>query len=310
MDVVNEIVDDMLCKVESEFKKCPKCEIFKLKSEFYKERGKKDGLSYKCKGCVAKHYQDNKEAIAKRNASYYQENKEAIAERVASHYQENKEAIAEQSARYYQENKEAIAKWKAIWRQDNKEAIAEQCARYYQENKEAIAKQRAKYMKNRRQTDEGFRIEGNLRCRLNEATKGIKKKSASTMKLIGLESGTQMKEYLALLNPELKGVKCDIDHRLPCSIYDLTLPEHQKACFHYTNLQWLIPEVNQFKKGAKYPPDLNSELDERNKFKKEAPTLQKQLALISHIESHNLSFKQVVELQRAGNLYEVIGCDI
>lgn len=48
---------------------------------------------------------------------------------------------------------------------------------------------------------------------------------------------------------------------------------------------------------------------DRNKFKKEAPTLQKQLALISHIESHNLSFKQVVELQRAGNLYEVIGCD-
>ena len=142
---------------------------------------------------------------------------------------------------------------------------------------------------------------------MNEATKGKKKKSASTMKLIGLESGTQMKEYLALLNPELKGVKCDIDHRLPCSIYDLTLPEHQKACFHYTNLQWLMPEVNKHEKGAKYPPEIQSELDDRNKFKLDSLTVQKQLALIAHIESRNLSFKQVVELQRSGQLFEVKG---
>jgi len=26
----------------------------------------------------------------------------------------------------------------------------------------------------------------------------------------GIESGNQMKEYLALINPELKNVKCDI----------------------------------------------------------------------------------------------------
>ena len=118
-----------------------------------------------------------------------------------------------------------------------------------------------------------------------------------------------MKEYLELVNPELKNVKCDIDHRLPCSMYDLTLPEHQKACFHYTNLQWLIPQVNRNDKRNKYPPELKNELDDRNKFKKEATTLQKQLALIAHIESHNLTFKQVVEMQRAGDLYEVC-CEI
>ena len=286
MDIVDEIVDDMLCKVESEFKKCPKCETFKLKSEFNKERGKKDGLSYNCKGCVAKRYRDNKEAIAEQRASYYQENKEAIAEQQARYYQENKEAIAEHSARYYQENKEAILVRVASYKKNRRQTG---------------------YKKNRRQTDEGFRIEDNLRRRLNEATKGKKKKSASTMKLIGLESGTQMKEYLALLNPELKGVKCDIDHRLPCSIYDLTLPEHQKACFHYTNLQWLMPEVNKHEKGAKYPPEIQSELDDRNKFKLDSLTVQKQLALIAHIESRNLSFKQVVELQRSGQLFEVKG---
>ena len=132
------------------------------------------------------------------------------------------------------------------------------------------------------------------------------KKSESTMKLIGLGSGTEMKEYLELVNPELKDVKCDVDHRLPCALYDLKIPEHQKVCFHYTNLQWLIPQVNQ-SKNDKYPPELKPELDERGKFKRDAPTVLKQLSLIAHIESHKLTFKQVVDLQRAGQLFEVIG---
>lgn len=91
-------------------------------------------------------------------------------------------------------------------------------------------------------------------------------------------------------------------HRIQCHLYDLTLPEHQKACFHHTNLQWLPPKVNRIEKGAKYPPELEPELDESNKFKKDAPTLQKQLDLVAHIDSHKFTFKQVVELRRDGEL--------
>ena len=160
-------------------------------------------------------------------------------------------------------------------------------------------------MKKRYHTNDGYRIENNLRTRIHKAMNRTKK-SERTMKLIGLESGTEMKEYLELLNPELKDVKCDIDHRLPCALYDLKLPEHQKVCFHYTNLQWLIPQVNQ-SKHDKYPPELQHELDEHGKFKKDSPTVLKQLSLIAHIESHKLTFKQVVDLQRAGQLFEVIG---
>ena len=338
-EIIDSVIDEIVCEVESEFKHCNKCDLTKLKSEFSKDKTKKDGLSNQCKGCVAKYgkiyRQKNKEAIAKKNSIYVQNNRQLIAERSARYYQknkeaikkkcsiykqENREAIADSGSRYRKRNKEAIAQYHAryyndnkeaiaIRRQDNKEAIAKQRASYRQKNKRAINKQSAAYRKNRRQTDEGFRIEDNLRRRLRKAMNGTKK-SESSMKLIGLGSGTEMKEYLELVNPELKDVKCDIDHRLPCSMYDLTLPEHQKACFHYTNLQRLIPQVNRHDKRHKYPPELKNELDNRNKFKKEAPTVQKQLALISHIESHNLSFKKVVELQRAGNLYEVIGCDI
>ncbi len=310
VDIIDSVIDEIVDSVVSEYKHCSTCGITKMKSEFHEDKAKKDGYKGKCKGCIAKYRQDNKETLAKKKAIYIQDNKEVIAKRNAIWRQNNKEAIAKQRASYYQDNKEAIAKKNSIYRQENKEGISKRRSIKYQKETQVTRKKRnkhhASYKRKRRQTDEGYRIEHNLRSRMRNALKGTRK-SASTMKLTGLDSGTQMKEYLELVNPELKDVKCDIDHRLPCSMYDLTLPEHQNACFHYTNLQWLIPEVNQFKKGAKYPPDLKSELDDRNKFKDEAPTVQKQLALISHIESQNLSFKQVVELQRAGELYEVVG---
>lgn len=42
-----------------------------------------------------------------------------------------------------------------------------------------------------------------------------------------------------------------IDHIKPCALFDLTDPEQQKACFHYTNLQPLRP-VDNIRKGARY----------------------------------------------------------
>lgn len=41
-----------------------------------------------------------------------------------------------------------------------------------------------------------------------------------------------------------------IDHILPCSSFDLTNSEKQKACFHYTNTQPLLAQDN-IDKGAK-----------------------------------------------------------
>lgn len=43
-----------------------------------------------------------------------------------------------------------------------------------------------------------------------------------------------------------------IDHIMPCASFDLTDPEQQKKCFHYSNLQPLWAEDN-LRKGDKVP---------------------------------------------------------
>ena len=244
---IDHIIDDIIDTIVSEYKDCSKCGLSKLRSKFNKDKQKKDGLTSQCKGCVAKttarYRHENKEDIVKRKAIYYQDNKEEICKQTASRYQDNKEEILKKQASYYHKNKEKINKQNKSYYHENKEKIAEQNASYYRTNKQVINKYKLRWTKKRYHTNDGYRIENNLRGRMYKAM-NVTKKSESTMKLIGLGLGTEMKEYLELVNPELKDVKCDIDHRLPCSMYDLTLPEHQKVCFHYTNLQWLIPEVN------------------------------------------------------------------
>ena len=271
---IDHIIDEIVDIIVSEYKDCPKCGIHKLKKCFSKAKSKKDGLGSNCKDCVKVH-----------NAKRYQENKDEIKAQQAEH-------------RAKPETKAKIAEYNAV----------------YAAKPESKTKRNAR-RKERQETDEGYRIERNLRNRLYQAMKG-EQKSASTLTLVGLESGHQMKEYMdmVLINPELKDVKCDVDHILQCHLYDLTLPAHQKACFHYTNLQWLMPEVNRYQKGRKYPPELQVELEEHKtgqfKFKKDSPTVQKQLELIAHIETRKLTFQQVVEFQRVGTLYKVIGYEI
>jgi len=74
-------------------------------------------------------------------------------------------------------------------------------------------------------------------------------KIKKTFELFGLESGSKVTEYLYEKTSGFKNAieKPVIDHIIPCDKYDLTKIEHQKACFHYTNLQLLSSHYNRIK---------------------------------------------------------------
>jgi hypothetical protein len=111
------------------------------------------------------------------------------------------------------------------------------------------------YVRDRLLTDPAFKLVYNLRTRVHLALKGTRK-SARTLELLGctveelrahLES--QFKPGMTWGNQGYRG--WHIDHIRPCASFDLTDPEQQRACFHYTNLQPLWAEENM-QKGAKF----------------------------------------------------------
>lgn len=208
-------------------KVCTKCEKRKLLKEFSKFKSGKDGYYPSCKECNKQYYEDNKEKISKYHKRRYENIKEDISDYPSRHqyYEDNKEKIAENTKKYREENREKIKILKKNWEKE----------KYH--------------------SDIEFKILSNLRTRLGHALKG-KLKASSTLKLLGC-SVEFLKNHLESLfkqgmtwnNHSVYG--WHIDHRKPCASFDLSKPEEQKACFHYTNLQPLWATENR-KKGSQY----------------------------------------------------------
>jgi len=132
---------------------------------------------------------------------------------------------------------------------------------YHKKNKEYFKAHRQKpevkkrnnfvaksYQKNKRETNPLFKIRMTLSSRLNHALKGGLK-AANTMKLVGC-SVEFLKQYLE--NQFKPGMTWQnhtvtgwhIDHIKPCTAFNLSDPEQQRECFHYTNLQPLWYDEN------------------------------------------------------------------
>lgn len=263
-------------------KKCSECKIEKSSEEFNKHRTRKDGLQSVCKLCSLKNSSKwraenkerhkelcrkwqaenkerakeadtkwrakNKERVKKTSAKWYIENKERQKETNAKWRAENKEREKERRARYYQENKEREKEKAAKWRAENKHRQKELSRKWSAENREKITKQ----VMQRYYSDPNFRLVNVLRARVRGAIKNGHK-SAKTMELLGC-SIEEVKSHLESQFTE--GMTWDnygkwhIDHIIPCASFDLTDPEQQKKCFHYTNLQPLWATEN-ISKGAK-----------------------------------------------------------
>ena len=150
------------------------------------------------------------------------------------------------------------------WQQSNPEKVKAKARKWAQNNREkknASQRKRNKrpeYKKKRRarenkryHTDPQYRLAKKLSSRLRKALKG-KTKSARTMKLVGCSIAHLQdhleKQFQPGMTWETHG-KWHVDHMMPCASFDLTDPEQQRQCFHYTNLQPLWGPENMSKGG-------------------------------------------------------------
>lgn len=202
---------------------CTACKKLKPIKEFSKHKGYKGGFRNKCKKCSNEYSRNwwKKYGFTRKEAS-----------------------------KQYREN--------------NKEKIRELKQKYYFKNKKEILKRHTERCRNRNNKDIKYKITVNTRNRIAKVLKG-KTKSLSTMFLIGCETDYLMYHIQTQFNPGMnwdnygtghngKGMKeWHIDHIRPCASFDLTDPEEQRKCFHYTNLQPLWAKENLTKdKGDKH----------------------------------------------------------
>ncbi len=152
--------------------------------------------------------------------------------------------------------------YKKQWDEANREQMKEYCKQYYKTNPEWHRERARQYqkanrekikkrMKRYREENLSARMAASMRVRIWKVLKG-RSKAASVMNLIGCT----IKELMQHLEAQfMDGMTWEnygpyswhIDHIVPCAAFDLTDPEQQKACFHYTNLQPLWAEDNMSK---------------------------------------------------------------
>lgn len=97
-----------------------------------------------------------------------------------------------------------------------------------------------------------FKLLHYLRSRIWSACfKNNKNKQDKSINLLGC-SIKQYKQHLeSQFKPEMNwenyGKIWEIDHIIPCDIFDFSLLEEQQKCFHYTNTQPLFKTENRQK---------------------------------------------------------------
>jgi len=145
---------------------------------------------------------------------------------------------------YVLKNREKVYGTRKIWTQNNRKKSRKYKTKWRLKN--------PNYHKNWLDSDIKNKITHNLRCRINVALKR-KTKSKKTMELIGTSIENLWihleKSFKPGMTRENYG-KWHIDHIRPCSSFDLSKPEEQSICFHYSNLSPLWAEEN-LKKGSK-----------------------------------------------------------
>jgi len=221
---------------------CTKCGKDKKLSEFCKDKKTLDSYNYSCKECNnirVKLWRDtNKTHIKKYKKEYNDKNRDILKAKGKKYYEENKEECLKRVSTHKKNNLDYYKKYMKEYQNQT-------------ENKE----KRNKRIKTRNKNDIHFRLRNNLGSRLRQAIKHHSK-DFSTMFLIGCEIDFLMcylqKQFLEGMTWDNHGMYgWHIDHIRPCASFDLSNPEDQHKCFHYTNLQPLWA-IDNLKKGSNY----------------------------------------------------------
>jgi len=226
---------------------CCKCSMEKPVTSFPKSSENKDGRKGTCKACVEiknKIYREkNKEKRKIYDKKYIEENKEKIKARQKEYSARTKDKIDARTKEWADRNAEKLKKYRAEYYQANKDRISN----YKKNNRSKLNE----YRKNLIKTNQNFALSERIRSRIGKLLRiNNIKKTHNSIDLLGcsisfLKNHLESK-FTSGMTWENRGNNgWHIDHIKPCASFDLSDPEQQKQCFHYTNLQplWATREI-------------------------------------------------------------------
>jgi hypothetical protein len=207
-------------------------------------------------------YHDQSQILKIKNAEYRLKNKAKISQKEKERRANNWEKIREINKKSRLKHREKIQAKSKEYRIKNKDKIKQ-----YLRRPEVIARIKANKIKNKDKINANKRHNEKLKRTINPSYKlitnqrtritGILKnhKTTKTLDLLGC-SAQFLRAYLE--NKFQEGMSWEnygkagwhVDHIIPCSSFDLTDPEQQKRCFHYTNLQplWAVDNLKKSNK--------------------------------------------------------------
>jgi hypothetical protein len=203
-------------------------------------------------------YEKNKKKRQKAARDNYQKNKERIlkdfSDRRLKRTKEEQEYVRTYSKEYCFKNKKQMDAQARLYNKTHREQINAKQREYRKNNKDKFKfyylTNGKKRHKERYKSDLNYRITFNLRGRLHSALKIKKiKQTAPSLELIGCTVG-ELRVYIeAQFMPGMSWENYrhntwHIDHIKPVNTFNLTDPEQQKECFHYTNLRPLWAKDN------------------------------------------------------------------
>jgi hypothetical protein len=203
----------------------------------------------------------NRAEVTRKRRIWAKENKQAIQKRQRDWCAANREHLRKYLAARRTRLRAKLRDYLALWRKNNYVRDQKTRSLWRRRNRDRLNPIFSARKKERYATEEQFRAMVILRARLSSIfrTKGIRR-SARTEALLGADFRF-VKNYLEkLFSPGMTWLNrgkhsWHVDHIRPCSSFDLTDPEQQKLCFHYTNLQPLWA-VDNLRKSDKWSPPM------------------------------------------------------
>ena len=228
---------------------CRICLIEKeIINNFYLDK-KYNCYNYQCRKCLSQKNKENIDTEWKRkyDKEYTLKNKDKKREYDKKYNEQNKEKIKIRGKEWCIKNIEKIKQFRKEYKEKNRLKLRQQSNEYYIKNK----KERIEYARI---------YQKRIHVRIKQAiTHSIKKhlnnfrlkKSDKTLNYLGCSLSFFCNYLESKFLPNMswsnygKGLdKWVIDHIIPCRYFDLTIPENQTKCFHFSNLQPLWESDN------------------------------------------------------------------